>query len=161
MRTRVSFVARRGFSTPPQADLQSSQNAPRMTPSPHLQMGIPFKMGWTDPHLRTPQARLLLAACPPPCAPDASLDAPGWLRTAHSWNARHPARNRCYLYRARPALHRATPVRASHLQASHVSPWCAKMDEIEEDVSKRMPRERSPPTVKDLWFSEAGDMSRP
>jgi hypothetical protein len=30
--------------------------------------------------------------------------------------------------------------------ASHVSPWCAKIDEIEEDVPKRVPRKRAPQT---------------
>jgi hypothetical protein len=108
-----------------------------------------------------PSSQIIFGCLPTPLCSRCQFGSVGWLRTAHSWNARHPARNRCYLYRARPALHCATPVRASHLQASHVSPWCAKMDEIQEDVSKRMPRERSPPTVKDLWFSDAGNMSRP
>jgi hypothetical protein len=89
------------------------------------------------------------------------LDGSAEVRTSYSWNARHSARNRCYLYRARPALHRATPVPASHLRASRVSPWRAKMDEIEEDVSKRVPRERTPPTRAAAGVDDDTDRADP
>jgi hypothetical protein len=44
-----------------------------------------------------------------------------------------PSHNRCYRYRAQPASHRPTPAPApaSPLRVSRVSPWGARMDEIE------------------------------